>query len=121
MNTKGRKMADEELEVKGPGGVGLSFRGSQMFPVILVLLLAAFFGYFSWQVDARSEARDTRTSETIAQTTTALKEFRDTAVKAQETQEAMIYVQYVCSRIQSKQECENLNLSKPRGLRELQR
>lgn len=109
-------MADEELEVKGPGGVGLSFRGSQMFPVILVLLLAAFFGYFSWQVDARSEARDTRTSETIAQTTAAIKEFRDTAVKAQETQEAMIYI---LSLPQS--ERERLNLMKPRGLAALQR
>lgn len=100
---------DEELNLKGPAGLGLSFKGQQMFPVILVLLLAAFFGYLVYQSDGRSAERD-------AHTHSALEKLLEATQKSENAQKAMIYV-LALPQI----EREKLNLMKPRELSEMQR
>lgn len=102
-------MSDEELGIKVPGGIGLWFKGSQMFPVILLLLLAAFVVLLVWQSDSRSAQRD-------AETKAAISRLADVAVKADETQQAMIYVLSL-----PQAEREKLNLMKPKGLTAMQR
>ncbi len=102
-------MADESLEVKGPGGMGLSFKGAQMFPVILVLLLGAIFGYLFFQSDTKA---DERQKSTIA----ALNKIEEVTTRADETQQAMIYVLSL-----SQEERQRLNLTRPRALTAMQR
>ena len=104
-------MADneEQFEVKGPGGMGFAFKGREMFPVILLVLLGAFCGFMTWQADSKSEARDAATHKAIS-------EFKEATMKADETQQAMIYVLSL-----PQAEREKLNLMKPRGLTAMQR
>ena len=50
--------SDEEISLKGPGGIGFSFKGAQMFPVILVLLLGSIFAYLFWQSESKADERN---------------------------------------------------------------
>ena len=109
-------MSDEQIDMKGPGGFGFSFRGNQMFPVILVLLLAAIFFYLFFQSDSKADDRDKKADERAKETITAIQEFRDAATKADSTQKAMIYVLSL-----SQEERQRLNLMKPKELSDMQR
>ena len=100
---------NEELNVEGPAGLKFAFKGTQLFPAILVLLLGAIFGYLFFQHDGKD---DDRSKATIA----ALKTVGDTNVKAEATQRAMIYVLSL-----SQEERQKLNLLKPKELSDMQR
>lgn len=104
-------MADEaeSLDLKGPGGLGFSFKGQQLFAVILVLLLGAIFAYLFFQSDAKA---DSRAKDTVA----AIHAMTDSNVKAEATQRAMIYVLSL-----NQVDREKLNLNKPPELAAMQR
>lgn len=100
---------DEELNLKGPGGLGFSFKGAQMFPVILVLLLGAVFAYLFFQADVKADGRNGYITKAIDAMTAS-------NVKAEATQRAMLYVLSL-----PQADREKLNLMKPRELQEMQR
>jgi hypothetical protein len=102
-------MTDEELSVKGPGGIGLSFKGPHLFPVILMLVLAGIFGVLFYQAETKADVRQW----TIVSTMNKLSELTE---KAEATQRSMIYVLTL-----SQAEREKLALLKPKELREMQR
>lgn len=101
--------SDESLEVKGPAGFGLSFRGQQLFPVILVLLLGTIFGYLFFQSDTKA---DVRGKETVV----VIQELKAAVDKFDSTQRAVIYVLSL-----SQEERQRLNLMKPKELSDMQR
>lgn len=100
---------EQEISIKGPGGMGFSFKGSQLFPAILVLLLGVGFGYMLYVHDSKGADRY---HENIA----ALKQMSEAVSKSESTQRAMIYVLTL-----SQPDREKLNLMKPRELQEMQR
>ena len=100
---------NEERNMEGPAGLKFAFKGTQLFPAILVLLLGVIFGYLFFQHDSKD---DDRSKATV----TALKIVSDTNVKAEATQRAMIYVLTL-----SQEKREALNLLKPKELSEMQR
>lgn len=110
----------EEINVSGPGGVGFSFKGAQMFPVILVVLFGAFSAFLFYQGDLRSAERDKVTEVAIASVreanVKAISEVTEATNRTDRTLKTMIYV---LSLPQS--ERERLNLLRPEGLREMQR
>lgn len=109
-NGSRRRSDDEqELNIKGPGGIGLSFKGSQLFPAILVLILALSFGYMVWVHDGKG---DVRYKENIV----ALNKVAAIIERSESTQRAMIYVLTL-----NQADREKLNLMKPRELQEMQR
>ena len=99
----------EKLEVKGPGGMGFSFSGQQMFPLILILLLGSIFGYLFFNSDLKADERSKHT-------VTAIHEMTKSNERAESTQRAMIFVLSL-----SQEERQKLNLMKPRELSEMQR
>ncbi len=102
-------MTEEELQLKGPGGLGFSFKGQQLFPVVLVLLLSAVFSYLFFISDTKADSRGILTVK-------AIEEMTASNVKAEATQRAMIYVLSL-----SQEERQKLNLNKPRELYDMQR
>lgn len=107
-----------DLEVNGPAGLGLKFRGSnQMLTVTIIVLLA--FGsvlFYLQQHEVSAAARDTEAVKRDGQTQQVIKALTD-AVKSQEkNQEAMIYVLTL-----DEKERKNLRLNRPDRLREMQR
>lgn len=99
---------DDELNLKGPGGLGFMYKGQQLFAVILLLLLAAFFFWLNAQSESKADVRSATTLKAIEQMTVS-------NVKAEATQRAMIYVLSL-----SQVERERLNLMKPQELQAMQ-
>lgn len=98
----------EELGVKTPLG-SFEFKGSQMFPVILLLLLAAGGWYMS---DDYNKAN----AQQHAVFAKGQEEVKAEIVKGRETQEALIYVMSLTPA-----EREKLQLTKPKRLADMQR
>lgn len=98
----------EELGVKTPLG-SFEFKGSQMFPVILLILFAACAWYMS---DDFNKAN----AQQHAVFAKGQEEVKAEIVKGRETQEALIYVMSLTPA-----EREKLQLTKPKRLAEMQR
>jgi hypothetical protein len=106
-----RRRADDEqeLSVKGPMGMGFSFKGSQMFPAILLFLLALGIGYMIYVHDSKGADRYHENIVALTRMATAVE-------KSDATQKVMIYVLTLDQKGR-----EQLNLMKPRELQDMQR
>ena len=109
-------MGDEELSVKGPGGVGFSFKGAQMFPVLLLFLLAAFLAYLVFQIDAKAENRQIVASKVVNEVKEGVDKVQDKVDKVEATMKVLVYVIAL-----PQADREKLNLNKPRELQDMQR
>lgn len=104
-----RRDTNSELDVKGPGGIRLSFKGSQVFPVLVMIITLMSIGYFLYLHDTKEESHN-------AVTTAAITKMAQSIDKADATQRAMIYVLAL-----PQNEREKLNLMKPKELQDMQR
>ena len=110
------------LEVSGPGGVGVKFKGaSQMLLVILLAVVtAAALFYAIVQHEAQSAERDAALKQSYAAQSAEVKQaIREQTAEVQrmnENQKAMIYI----LTLDEKQR-KALNLSKPQILKDMQR
>lgn len=101
--------SQDQIKVEGPAGIGLTFKGQQLFPAILVILFSLVFAYLFFTHDAKDDAR-------AAATIAALKGVQDATVKADATQRAMIYVLSL-----SQEDRQKLNILKPKEITDMQR
>lgn len=100
---------NERIEIQGPAGVKMSFRGQQTLAVLLVILFASIMAFGLWLHDKRDEANNLAI---IA----ALKAVAAVESKSDATQRAMIYVLSL-----PQAERDKLNLMKPKELLEMER
>ena len=99
----------DQIKIDGPAGIGLTFKGQQMFPAILVILMSMVFGYLFYTQNTKEEER-------YKVQVVALQAVESAMIKADQTQQTMIYVLSL-----SQADREKLNLLKPRQLTDMQR
>lgn len=102
-------MSDEELEVKTPSGWGAVLRGSSVQCVVVLALCGAAVVYVL-------NEHDSKAAERAAHIESALESFAKAAQRQAEQQES---TNYLLSRPQK--EREELNLAKPKALRDMER
>lgn len=107
-----------EVDLKGPGGMGASFRGSNqlLMVVLLIVVIAAALAFYMQQHEVSAASREVEAIKRDSQTQQVIKSLTD-AVKSQEkNQEAMIYVLTLTEKQRG-----DLRLNRPDRLREMQR
>jgi len=111
-------MTEEQVDIKGPGGIGFSFKGQSQLLLIVLLILGSMggVGYYLSQHEAAAQNRSSESDKKVEENTKAVKDLT-MEVKAQgKSIEAVIYVLTLPESERAK-----LNLSKPDKLREMQR
>lgn len=104
-----QQQEQEALEVKGPGGLGLTFKGGQVFPLILSMAICGGLYLMVKQHDDNTKSSSIEVAATM-------KELKEAVKTSEETQRAMIYVMSL-----PQTERERLNLLKPKSLSDMQR
>lgn len=109
-------MAEDEVSIKGPGGIEAAAKGSQTTNVLLALAVGAWVWYVNYNQDAKAADRDRSNQVAIEKVAEAIKKQTEAIERVQERQEAQIWI---LSRPQK--ERERLELARPRIIYEMQR
>jgi hypothetical protein len=106
------------IDLKGPGGIGVAFRGSNqlLMVVILILVITGALGFYLQQHEVAAAGREIEAIKRDGQTQQILKSLIETVKSQDKNQEAMIFVLTLDDK-----ERKNLRLNKPERLREMQR
>lgn len=100
---------EDVVKIKGPMGFFATVTGKQIFPMLLVLLLAGSIAYGLYLHDAKADVRVKEMKDTIFEMSKAIQ-------RSEETQRAMLYVLSL-----KPEERERLNLAKPKVLKEMEK
>src|SRR5271169_4784989 len=101
----------EELSVRGPGGMGFTFKGQsqQLLVILLIIVLTGALAYLQWQ-HSQDEALH------AVNLAASQERIEKHLIAADETTQALIYVISL-----SEADRARLNLARPKKLSELQR
>lgn len=107
-----------DIDIKGPGGMGVNFRGSNqlMMVVIVVLVAVGGLGFYVQQHEAAAQTRAVDGAKRDAQASADVRNLTEAIAKQEKKLDAVIYVLTLTDA-----ERKGLRLNKPEALRDMQR